>query len=525
MYKIIVVDRSGQENKELVGDTDAFKAILSAGATSYLIDEQGWIVRSLASLVNGGKYTLGPKEEQPSQHGIDLELWTHQEREARRNLERTVQELQLQESRAVSYADYYAERRERIYTQWYPTTTATFIPSPLNNPSDPPHQGMESTVVKPFWAEILERQRLVDAYDNGYEVAYLGPKKPDIAFYPIGVARPGPHLFVAFGDCKGSSWTGTSSSELGQGMLYAHRILDAQPQRKYVHGFITNNHIAVLIMGYRETEKPFGVKWNISSPYQFEVGMKVFFNFLRTDNGFTAPPMIGPNSIFVKRNLPAGGTCRAFIAEYMGERVVAKLYETSARAAADAEKIRAAARVFLQHQPPPQQQQLSTGIHASYAKIPTVVATEGEWLLITPVGTPFSPISLKLGHLTKLLNTLQVIHHGQLIHNDVRFANCFLLEDDNVLLNDWGSSSTRGIPVPVQGCPVQLCHPELTTVRTMTPVPKYDLYSLVASTAKLLVPGLREDIRKAIFRDAFDAAEKEDYEGASDALRKIGVPP
>lgn len=422
--------------------------------------------------------------------------------------QREILELRIRDSRAVSYADYYDQKaREGRIVNWAPIMQGTFLPAALQNPD----RGSERDVVKPFWEGVLA-QPLVPGFSNGYEVGYLGSKKPDITFYPGGIETPAPHLYVSFGDCKGAGWTGTSHSELGQGMQYAHRILDAQPQRDHVYGFITNNERCVLIKGGREPRSPFGVYWEITVPLHFDGGMRLFFHYLQTDNGFMQPPTIRGSTLVIEHTLRPGGTCRAFTARYRQDQVVAKLYESEEKAAQDSARIERANQILV----------AATGATPK-AQIPSVVATEGVWLLLTPVGTVFTEKTLKLRHLKRLLQTLKLIHAGGIVHRDVRPANFFLLEGDDVLLNDWGSAAPVGTPVPVEGSPEDVCHPELNNAQRAAPQPKHDLYSLVASVSDLLVPGLQQLNRRAFFREAIDAANREDYDAVARAFEKVGV--
>jgi hypothetical protein len=72
------------------------------------------------------------------------------------------------------------------------------------------------------------------------------------------------------------------------------------------------------------------------------------------------------------------------------------------------------------------------------AETPTVLATEGDWLLLSPLGTRFTATTFKLRHTEMLLRLLQSAHQANIIHRDVRFAKKNLLSNDQVLLNDWG---------------------------------------------------------------------------------------
>ena len=421
------------------------------------------------------------------------------------DLRKRVLALEMQDSHAVSYANYFAEKsaQQRV-RPWFPTVDTSFeLPAPLRVEQLP--QGSEKFVVKPFWKEILLATKLVEAFSNGYEVGHLGPKTPDVAFYPLTIDAPTATEFVGFGDCKGDGWTGTSAGEKGQVMQYSHRILDAQPQRSHVYGFVTNNHRVLLIRAVRATQQPFGVLWDISAVMTFEDGMKTFFHLLEHENGFVAPPKVLGNTLVVRYPLRPGGTCRAFAADYRARGVVAKLYMEPNTAEEDASKIGTVNKI----------RELKTVVpNEPRAEIPAVVAVDVPWLLVTPMGRNFTPQTFKLRHLKMLLRTLKIVHQANIIHRDVRFSNIFFLPlKDGVLLNDWGSSTSGGSLQLVQGCPEPFCHPELIQAVEAVPQVKHDLYSLVASAALLLLPGLPEEGRRLTFAKAFDAAERLDYHG------------
>ena len=76
-------------------------------------------------------------------------------------------------------------------------------------------KGGESEIVKPLWKGLVERypQALFQGYSIAYEVGYLGEKIPDVAIFPMNVVKPNAGQFVAYADCKGSRWSGRSTSE------------------------------------------------------------------------------------------------------------------------------------------------------------------------------------------------------------------------------------------------------------------------------------------------------------------------
>lgn len=424
-------------------------------------------------------------------------------------LRERVRDLEIQDSRAISFTDYYMEKvaQERVQ-EWSPSLEVgnMDLPTPLQGTRP---QGPEKAVVKPDWEEILNGNQLVPPFSNGYEVGFIGPKVPDVAFYPETIEKPTAGDFVAFGDVKGHSWTGSSASEKGQVMMYGHRILDAQPQRTHVYGFVTNNQRVLLVSATRANHTPFMVSWAFSPLLTFEYGMKVFFYLLQHDSGYIYPPSVMGNRIQIRHPLRPGGTCRAFTAKFMGEDVVGKLCPEEAKAEEEVLKLNRIQKV------------LQTSRQGNTrAWVPRVVGQEGKWLLLSPVGTRFTSLSFKLHHLQKLLETLRIAHEANIIHRDVRFANIFLLPENQILLNDWGSSTEGSYVQLVAGCPPPFCHKDLVDVADAVPEPKHDLYSLVTAAAHLLLPGMSDTCHARSLAGAFAAAEHLDYNGIGKVFKK-----
>jgi hypothetical protein len=436
---------------------------------------------------------------------------TRENMEELRALKKLIIEKTVDSSRAVSYSEYYQEKlQEGRVEMWQPTPE-----QPSWDPSlvqldcclaqATSHVGSEKSVVKPFWKSVLHQHKILPEWNSGYEIAHLGTKVPDISFFAQGTAKPVATEFVAVGDCKGSNWSGTSSSEKGQILLYLHRMLDAQPERQFGYGFMTNNKVIILIKGYRSSESPFLVRWCISSVLSFEQGMKVWLQLMREDSGYVGPAVVDGYPITFHETLRPGGTCRAFGAKYRGKLVVAKLYSDEATASDNASRTNRAAFIVLQ---------ASQSTTTNLATVPTVVVTGGNWLLIEPKGTPLKTWLLTKTHIDRLVNTLQVVHAAGIIHRDVRVSNIFFLTHENVLLNDWGSSVTVDEGATLYaGAPEPHIHPQIPLTELYQPSPQHDLYSLVSSIAQLLLPGANTESRKQLLHEAFEAADTCDYGG------------
>jgi hypothetical protein len=92
---------------------------------------------------------------------------------------------------------------------------------------------------------------IVSGLVNAYEKGHLGPKIPHIQFFLPDVLVPSPHDLIGVESAKGDGWNATAAGPRGQKMQYCHRILDAQPARRVVHGFITNNDAFLIVKGRR----------------------------------------------------------------------------------------------------------------------------------------------------------------------------------------------------------------------------------------------------------------------------------
>jgi len=71
--KITVADASGSDSRELLGSQDGYKELRDRLGVAFLVDEEGFHTNDFESLVDGGKYTLGPPKQQQQQQAKTLE--------------------------------------------------------------------------------------------------------------------------------------------------------------------------------------------------------------------------------------------------------------------------------------------------------------------------------------------------------------------------------------------------------------------------------------------------------------------
>eukprot|EP00549_Striatella_unipunctata_P000769 CAMPEP_0118677524 /NCGR_PEP_ID=MMETSP0800-20121206/2678_1 /TAXON_ID=210618 ORGANISM="Striatella unipunctata, Strain CCMP2910" /NCGR_SAMPLE_ID=MMETSP0800 /ASSEMBLY_ACC=CAM_ASM_000638 /LENGTH=560 /DNA_ID=CAMNT_0006573213 /DNA_START=222 /DNA_END=1905 /DNA_ORIENTATION=+ len=432
-----------------------------------------------------------------------------------RELTRRFIENIANESKAVSYSEYYDDKNREgrveslsLYDE-ISGVSEQELPEFLSEASK--NIGTETTAVKPFWQKVLRDNVLLKGWKNGYEAGHLGTKTPDISIYPPDVEKPSANDFVSVGDCKGNTWSGISHTEVGQIMLYLHRMFDAQPTRQFGYGFVTNNALFVLVKAYRSTTSPYMIRWCVSNPLTFENGMKVWLLMMQKDTGYHPKPTIQGYPVNIQRTLRPGGTCRAFEATYRGNPVVAKLYEKDEHATESDMRTKEAHNIVARH----------SHVQWTSATVPQVIATEGKWSLISPKGTPLVRENITKIHVQQLLRTLQVVHQADIIHRDVRVSNILFLSKTKVLLNDWGSSVSKSVLTMYAGAPKPHVHPEIPLDGSYyNPSAHHDLYSLVSSLAHLFLPGVTEKARHQILKFAFDAAEICDYDGVSENITK-----
>lgn len=163
--------------------TKAIRRTLSSAPPTDTTEDDPLIVVSREGILDGGSYTLGPPQQNSERRIIHFEQIVRATR-------REIYELKVKDSRAVRYTDYYkAKQNEGRILNWVPEMQGDFLPAALHSPN----RESELHVVKTFWEQAL-RHRLVQRFSNGYEVCYLGSKKPDITFYPSEISRPAPHL-------------------------------------------------------------------------------------------------------------------------------------------------------------------------------------------------------------------------------------------------------------------------------------------------------------------------------------------
>lgn len=122
-----------------------------------LKDANGALLLSGSLVLTPGAY-VWVRAREDATGGPDAERYHQLERRLQRT-EREIVDMKVKDSRAVSYSDYYNEKRiEGRISNWHPEIRGNYFPTVLQNPDT----GRESKEVKPFWETALENPLVTD---------------------------------------------------------------------------------------------------------------------------------------------------------------------------------------------------------------------------------------------------------------------------------------------------------------------------------------------------------------------------
>jgi hypothetical protein len=223
-------------------------------------------------------------------------------------------------------------------------------------------------------------------------------------------------------------------SKVGQLLDYLTVAMQRQSSRSRMFGMLTNGIEVVFVVSRRLSEQELAfhrspvVAFRESAHY-FAVLFNSSLEHLGADFRY-----VSDTRVEVIKKLRKGATCAAYLGRLQGscDRVILKEYNDLRRVQKE-------------------QTMLSTMQHFMVVgcKTPEVVCTglpNTAHLVVKPHAKFFrleSGRHILYHHVNALLRSLQKVHQVGFIHRDIRIVNFFLLDDCDVLLNDWGSAAAH----------------------------------------------------------------------------------
>ena len=246
-----------------------------------------------------------------------------------------------------------------------------------------------------------------------------------------------------------------------------------QPNRQKISVFAYNGNAAVEVSCERGLD---GYTFYQSDIFTGLSALQLVRGYLDTKAEEVAEKFNTPGPLVVEGKeytlnsiLGKGGSCTVYEASTKeGQMVVLKVYETSKLREREEECLKLLCEKFA-----------STEL---IRRIPKCLASEGVILVVTPRARHFCQERPFLSvHGKQLFDTLKEVHKNELVHRDVRPANFFWVDSDNILLNDWADTVQMGSVVHHEGTPLCYSMPGIDLKESYAASAQQDLYSFVLS--------------------------------------------
>ena len=287
--------------------------------------------------------------------------------------------------------------------------------------------GDEEKVVLPHWKkqipklnERLEAQSAEVKFYDSHKKQLLGNKSPDIVLLRASGLGSCFNIVVV-GELKGC----INDAFKGQLEKYLSMLLDRHTYRNVVYGFLTDNKSLLVVRACR-LRGNITFTWLCQEQWNGGDAASVLsclaFSSL-ADLGYCLPEVYVDENVQLVKYLGHGLSGHVYEGKWKGQSVVVKVHKDEGRMKREQTNL----------------QYLKQNNVENVAKL-VGVDKEHLALLLTPVAEPLTFSSLNCQHIHKLVHTLLQIHKLGLVHCDVKQSNIFVLNEQNVLLNDLGSA-------------------------------------------------------------------------------------
>ena len=269
----------------------------------------------------------------------------------------------------------------------------------------------------------------------------LATHKPDYLLRKKG--RAGEQSIVVVGEIKSISSSSSSAGDFsdqdrGQILDFLQMVLQVQPWRTFVYGFLTDCRRFEFVRATRvQSEVQFVASGVLKDDDDGWIQLQQLLNQDEEMLGFRDVSIDGWKLDFV---LGHGSTSVVFVARNMEKELadpaVCKLYLSSDRGL-DYRRLEHDALELIADVP---------CVPKLVESAPVVTSSGLSVLLTSPAGLNIMEVCLPISSFAPLVQTLQTIHSRQLLHNDISPDNIFAVHISKskyqVFLNDFGSAMT-----------------------------------------------------------------------------------
>jgi hypothetical protein len=321
-------------------------------------------------------------------------------------------------------------------------------------------QATESNMVQPLWSAYLGSGLTVDGavlkftdnkkikgrsptmrWEDRHKVPSIGTRRPDECLYIA--KQPSTAYYIAVvGDLKNPGDDFTADAK-GQILSFMLRLMQLQPFRQFVIGYLRNSAVIQFFCATRN-----GDDFTFEETPEYAMdgeGAELFADLLvaaPADLGWTVPslPFEGLNTTdFLGR----GASCAAYATNHA---TVVKIFHREPDMKRELENLAILAKC-----------------EALRGTVPAVIQSEGPFMEVSPIGKHYTedlvgvdvenaelPQHAVFGrkHLGQLID---IIAASPLVHRDLHPGNAYIMEDGNLLLNDWGLAVEPGQKVAFVG--------------------------------------------------------------------------
>eukprot|EP01124_Arcella_intermedia_P020154 TRINITY_DN27668_c0_g1_i1.p1 TRINITY_DN27668_c0_g1~~TRINITY_DN27668_c0_g1_i1.p1 ORF type:complete len:550 (-),score=122.57 TRINITY_DN27668_c0_g1_i1:49-1671(-) len=298
------------------------------------------------------------------------------------------------------------------------------------------------------------------------------PSKPDITFYVNGTHNLN---IVLLGNITKSLTSSLSSSEMERMIAHCKAVLESQPLRKFIIGFISDSHSIQFMVVQRELNQDYQF---MASPVEVlsQWGSTYLFNLMRTP-----PRQLGNEVPMFGERFPidfvsSGKTATYYKVRYAnGVATGKKFWPTYINQLENELK-----HLEMLNQIPYIQQVVDSGL---------------DYIVLAPVG-----LALRSINKTQFLQMIQILKYLSkltIVHGDIQPTKILMNEEtNNIILTDWGSAAQSGTARAYQGS-LHYAAQDVLEAASISAFPyehRHDLLSLIRTAFMLNHAHLRSEL-------------------------------